>query len=163
MSGKLTICSNGDGTLLSGHSWIVYTPDGGEPTTYGTWGNNPGNLGNGLHRNLESELVPMSSRVAILNDEQEAALMAKIKQYEDKGADGWKYLSPCSGFAADAWKAGTGEDLSHRSGIISNPSKLLQSITAANGLGEVAAPTPKRPSSGSSLQAPVLRCSNAGG
>lgn len=164
MAGTLTICSNGDGTLLSGHSWIVYQPDVGPAVTYGTWGNNPGGLGNGLHRDLEAGQPALSSRAARLTDDQEAALMAKIKEYEDKGAKGWGYLSPCSTFAADAWEAGTGESLSHRKGIISNPSKLKQSIEAANGVGAVAPPAPGgRPASSSSLSSPIRRCSSSGG
>ena len=40
--------------MLSGHSWVSYKQDGGDTTTYGTWGNNPMNTGNGLHENLEA-------------------------------------------------------------------------------------------------------------
>ena len=164
MAGTLTICSDGDGSLLSGHSWIVYQPDGAQPTTYGTWGNNPANLGNGLHRNLEAGRVPLSSRSAHLNDEQEAALMKKIKEYDDKGAKGWGYLSPCSAFAADTWHTSTGEKLSHRSGIISNPSRLKQSIEAANkGDGGVLAPQKGKPPSSSSLTKPVRSCPSSNG
>ncbi|MEO7329568.1 MAG: hypothetical protein ABI193_13395 [Minicystis sp.] len=128
--------------------------------TYGTWGNNPDNLGNGLHKDLEAGREAMSKRSTHLTDEQEAALMKKIKEYEDMGTDGWKKLSPCSTFAADAWKAGTGESLSHRSGIISTPTKLLESINTANGAGAVAPPAPKRPSSSSFLNSSVTRCSS---
>lgn len=175
MAGSLTIHSSGAGTgefdfekpmdLLSGHSWIEYTPDGGTPTTYGTWGNNPGGLGNGLHRNLEAGRSSDASRTVHLDDAQEAALMNKIKEYEDKGKDGWGNLNPCSSFAADAWETATGEDLDHRTGIISNPSKLKQSINTSNGLGTaVAAPiAPPRPSSSSSVRAPVVRCTSSGG
>lgn len=40
--------------MMSGHSWISYTPDGGANVTYGTWGNNPTGKGNGLFENLET-------------------------------------------------------------------------------------------------------------
>ncbi len=164
MAGTLTIHSNGDGSIMSGHSWITYQPDGDKPTTYGTWGNNPDGLGNGLHRDLEAGRVSDVSRSARLTDDQEKALMAKIKQYEDKGEKGWGLLSPCSTFAADAWKAGTGESLSHRSAIISNPSKLKGSIEAANGVGPVSpAPTVGRPSSSSFLRSPTQKCSSSSG
>lgn len=159
MAGTLTIHSNGDGSIMSGHSWITYQPDGGPPTTYGTWGNNPGGLGNGLHRDLEAGRASDVSRSVHLTDDQEKALMAKIKEYEDKGEKGWGHLSPCSTFAADAWKAGTGESLSHRSGIISNPSKLKVSIDTANGVGPVSPPPAiGRPSSSSFLRSPVQQC-----
>lgn len=133
MAGTLTIHSSGDGTLLSGHSWIEYQPDGGAPTTYGTWGNNPEGLGNGLHENLELGKTSDASRSAHLDDEQEQKLYAVVQQYKGKGEDGWGYLSPCSTFAEDAWEAATGEKLATRSyGIISNPSKLKDSIEATN-------------------------------
>ena len=163
MAGTLTINSSGDGSLLSGHSWIVYQPDGGNATTYGTWGNNPGGLGNGLHLNLEAGRVADASRTVRLNDDQEAKLLAKIKEYDGKGANGWGYLSPCSAFAADAWQTATGESLSDRSGIISNPSKLKQSISNANGTGTVSAPVVKRPSSSSFMKSPVQSCPLSGG
>lgn len=132
MAGTLTIHSSGDGNILSGHSWIEYTPNGGTSKTYGTWGNNPNNLGNGLHEDLELGRSGDTQRSAQLTDEQEAQLMAKIQQYKDQGEDGWQYLSPCSSFAADAWETATNESLAHRSIIISNPSKLKESILAAN-------------------------------
>lgn len=158
MSGVLTIHSNGDGQLLSGHSWIEYTPDGGAPTTYGTWGNNPGGLGNGLHENLELGRPSDASRSMHIDDAQEAKLFAKIKEYQDEGDKGWGYLNPCSRFATDAWEAGTGESLSHRSGIISNPSKLKASILAANASTKTP-PGPKLQSSGrQSMTLPIKSC-----
>ncbi len=132
MAGKLTVRSSGSGELLSGHSWIEYTPDGGETKTYGTWGNDPLGTGNGLFENIESGRDSDASRSQRIDDAQEKALMQSVESYKSKGAAGWGYLSPCSTFAADAWKAGTGESLGHRSGIISNPSKLKASINAAN-------------------------------
>ena len=160
MAGVLTICSNGTGQLLSGHSWIVYQPDGEPATTYGTWGNNPGGLGNGLHRNLEAGRIADASRSVRLDDQQQAELFKTIKRYEDKGPDGWQYLAPCSTFAADAWQSATGEKLQHRSGmLISNPSRLKQSIEEVNGIAPAqAVPVDERPASQSSLGAPVSRC-----
>ena len=133
MSGTLTIYSTGDGSILSGHSWISYQPDHGELTTYGTWGNNPENLGNGLHTNLEKGHTADAQRSMHLNDDQEKALYAKIEEYKDKGEDGWSPLSPCSAFASDTWQTATGEKLQDRSfGVVSNPSRLKGSIDSAN-------------------------------
>ena len=84
MAGLLTIHSTGDGTLLSDHSWIEYTPEGDKTTTYGTWGNNPQNLGNGLHENLELGRQGDVHRSMHISDEQEKQLFAKIKKYKDK-------------------------------------------------------------------------------
>lgn len=163
MAGLLTIHSSGTGELLSGHSWIEYVPDGGVAKTYGTWGNNPTGAGNGLFENLELGKTSDVSRSLRIDDAHEAKLMSLIDQYKKEGSEGWGYLSPCSSFADDAWKTGTGESLSHRSGIISNPSKLKESIKAANqndanqASADGKKPTPKRPKSsrrrcGSSVQ-----------
>ena len=145
MAGTLTIHSKGDGSIMSGHSWIEYTPDNGTTKTYGTWGNNPTGTGNGLFENLELLQSPGAMRTVHITDEQEKQLFAKIKEYKDKGKNAWGWLSPCSAFAADVWKAATGESLAHRSGIISNPSKLRDSIVAANAndLKKATAPDPK--------------------
>src|SRR5471030_1459534 len=133
MSGILTIHSSGDGSLLSGHSWIEFQKDGGDHHTYGTWGNNPLGLGNGLHEDLEKGRASDASRNAYITDEQEKRLVSRIEEYKEKGAEGWDYLNPCSGFAADAWETATGEKLTTRSYlIISNPSKLKESILDAN-------------------------------
>jgi len=156
MAGTLTIHSTGGQGVMSGHSWIEYTPDGGVSKTYGTWGNNPRGRGNGLHEDLEQGIPPGVTRTVRLDDTQEAALMAKIESYRAEGADGWGYLSPCSTFAADAWEAATGEALDHRSGVISNPTRLNESIVAANAAGPVqaaAADTGSSSSSGSSSSA----------
>ena len=163
MAGTLTIFSSGDGTLLSGHSWIEYQPDGGSPTTYGTWGNNPRGLGNGLHENLELGRPGDATRTVHLDDAQEAALYKKIEEYKAKGADGWGYLTPCSSFASDAWVTATGEKLEDREyGVISNPSTLKQSIDTANAGGPVTPPPPPKDwSSGSSISSPVQSCSSS--
>ena len=149
MAGTLTIHSTGGQGLMSGHSWIEYQPDGGVSKTYGTWGNNPRGRGNGLHEDLEQGIPPGVTRSARLDDAQEGALMAKIDAYSAEGADAWGYLSPCSTFAADAWEAGTGESLDHRSGVISNPTRSNESIVAANDAGPVKAPVADTGSSSS--------------
>jgi RHS repeat-associated protein len=110
LSGTLTIHSSGDGGI-SGHSWISYTPDGGQTTTYGTWGNNPTGAGNGLFENLESGRTGDASRTMHIDDAGESALMDRIQDYRNMGQDAWQYGNPCSGFARDAWQKGTGEDL----------------------------------------------------
>lgn len=133
MAGTLTIHSNGDGSLLSGHSWIEYKKDGeSESTTHGTWGNNPGGKGNGLHENLEQGMKGEESRTARLDDQQEERLFEEIQRYKDKGTEAWGYLNPSSAFAADAWKNATGEELSHRKYGVSNPSELKSAILKAN-------------------------------
>ena len=138
LSGTLVIYATGvhDGSSgsggLSGHAWISYTPDGGIETTYGTWGNNPYGLGNGLHTNLERGRQGDASRSAHLDDKQEAALMDVIASYTAQGAGGWGYFSPCSSFASEAWNTATGESLSPY-GPYSNPSSLIISIMNANG------------------------------
>ena len=169
MAGTLTINSSGTGEVLSGHSWIEYTPDGGETKTYGTWGNNPTGEGNGLFENLELGRVSDVNRSTHINDEQEKKLFDKIQEYKDKGANGWGYLTPCSSFAQDTWKTATGESLSDRSwGIISNPSKLKQSIISANGENADIGTPPQRPMSsrrkvGSSVQSCPLSETTEGG
>lgn len=153
MAGTIKIHSSGSGDILSGHSWIEYTTDAGVTNTYGTWGNNPTGNGNGLFEGLESGRTSDASRSMQINDEQEARLFGTIAKYKQAGKDGWGYLNPCSGFAAEAWKSATDESLGHRSGIISNPSKLKESIEAANAKDAKKAkqddpqPVPARPSS----------------
>ena len=131
--GVLTINSSGT-TGLGIHSWISYTPDStGETTNYGTWGNNPDGLGNGLHENLEQGKSADASRSEHLDDKQEAKLNKIIKDYKNAGDRGWAYGSPCSSFAAKAWNKATGENLSPFWGPISNPTSLTHSIINANG------------------------------
>lgn len=135
--GVLTIYSKGnnDGSSgsggLSGHSWIVYAKNGQAPVTYGTWGNNPKGLGNGLHTNLEKGQTARVGRTIKLDSEKEAKLFGVINEYKSKGEDGWTYTEPCSTFAADAWNTSTGENL-NPNGPYSNPSTLKESIKKAN-------------------------------
>jgi hypothetical protein len=143
MPGTLTIHSNGAGTeisngnILSGHSWIEYHKDGeAQSKCYGTWGNNPGGRGNGLHEDLEKGRPSEASASVRLTDEQETKLFAKINQYKALGSNGWQYGNPCSGIASDAFGAGSGHQLNSRTGLISNPSQLKSSINEFNkGLG----------------------------
>lgn len=163
MSGILTIHSSGTGAIMSGHSWIEFVPDGGTATTFGTWGNNPTGNGNGLFQDLELGQASDASRSVRIDDTQQAKLEQTIQNYKNMGPNAWKLLNPCSGFAAEAWTNATGQSLSHRSGLISNPSKLKASIDAAN-VGDAkkaalpdAKPGPARPCSsrrpiGSSVQ-----------
>jgi RHS repeat-associated protein len=138
LSGILVINSSGAGDRIlgsggvSGHSWVSYTPDGGQTATYGTWGNNPQGLPNGLEHNLELGRIGDATRAAQLTDEEEAAFYGVVKGYEGEGENAWGYLHPCSSFAADAWNSSTGESLSPN-GPYSNPSSLKQSIIDANG------------------------------
>ncbi|TGY49363.1 hypothetical protein E5343_07140 [Rodentibacter caecimuris] len=141
LAGILTIYSSGD-SLLGGHSWVSYTPDGGVTTTYGTWGNNPTGQGNGLFTNLELGRSAQASRTMRLDDEAEKRFNAKVEEYRKQGASAWNYGKPCSSFARDVWNAGTNENLNSNIlggvGFISNPQTLKESIIKANG-GEVSA------------------------
>lgn len=131
--------SDGGGSSLntSGHSWISYTPD---PTasnvnpstiTYGTWGNNPDGLGNGLHTNLEQGRIGDVTRTMWIDDAAEGRLYNTIADYTLRGQDGWGLLGPCSTFAADAWNNATGEYL--QPGFPSTPNSLRDSIYTTNG------------------------------
>jgi hypothetical protein len=129
MAGTVTIYSTSDGSSLSGHSWIEFRSSAGLVTTFGTWGNDPVGSGNGLHKNIELGRTAEAAKSARLTDEQETRLMAKVREYEQKGEGGWSYFRPCSAFAADAWHAATGERLRHRNRLsISNPFTLRTAI-----------------------------------
>jgi RHS repeat-associated protein len=133
LSGWLTVHSSGLGgsSSTSGHSWISYKPDKGASCTIGTWGNNPTGQGNGVFADIEKGRVSDASRSSYIDDAQEKALKALVDQYNAKGEKAWKLTKPCSSFASDAWKAGTGERLSP--GTPSTPSGLKKSIIKANG------------------------------
>lgn len=135
LSGDMTIYSSGDGgaSMMSGHSWISYTPDNGTTTTYGTWGNNPTGHGNGLFENLELSRSADATRTIHIDDIKEKELYDLIKKYKDKGNDAWKLSSPCSSFARDAWNTAANENLNSNYGFISNPTTLKNAIIDANG------------------------------
>ncbi|MCG2679852.1 MAG: hypothetical protein L6455_07785, partial [Kiritimatiellae bacterium] len=136
LSGTLTIYSyrGGEGSL-NGHSWISYQPKGSSVTyTFGTWGNNPMNLGNGLFQDIEQGRFGDVSRTAYIDDCGERRLMKKMSDFLSEGQDAWGYLSPCSAFARACWSAATGENLRDRNWFrISNPNILADSILRANG------------------------------
>jgi RHS repeat-associated protein len=134
-AGQLVIHSSGNGgsSMMSGHSWIVYTPDGGMPMTMGTWGNNPTGHGNGLFADLEQGRVGDATRGARMSDAQERNFLDKVRLYGERDEDAWKLSGPCSKFASDAWEAGTGESLNTRWGPVSNPTTLKESIFRKNG------------------------------
>ena len=127
--GTITIHSDGNGNSsssgLSGHSWVEYTPNSGETTTYGTW------QGSGVTRNRELGWDSEASRTAQIPETQEQALMDYIDDQAALGPDAWRYLHPCSSFAAEGWELATGEHTSP--GWISNPTTLRENIKAANG------------------------------
>ena len=80
--------------------------------------------------------------------------MSKIDEYKKKGAGAWTLGGPCSSFARDAWKAGTGEDLNSNTlgglGPVSNPNSLRKSIIKANGgKANAVAASPRKNSSAS--------------
>lgn len=135
LSGTLVIHSSSDGTSsssTSGHSWISYTPDGGNTTTYGSWGNNPTGQGNGLFTNLEQSFASQVSRSSYLDNSQEQSLMNTIGNYQSMGSSAWSYTNPCSGFASNAWRHATGEALND-GWPVSTPTTLKSSIFSKNG------------------------------
>jgi RHS repeat-associated protein len=137
LAGWITIHASNDGGNssfnTSGHAWVSYRPDGtATSTTYGTWGNNPNNLGNGLHSNLEAGHWGDVSRTAYLDDAAEARLNSTVADYSNRGTEGWTYGGPCSTFATEAWNNATGENLSPGA-IISTPTGLKDSIMNKNG------------------------------
>lgn len=135
LAGTIVIHSSGNGgsSMMSGHSWITFTPVGGTTTTYGTWGNNPRGLGNGLHINLSTGRTGNATRSAFIDDGAEAKLFALINQYQAQGSSAWSLNQPCSGFATNAWNTATGGNLSCQWGPICNPTTLMNSIINANG------------------------------
>jgi hypothetical protein len=98
MAGMITIHSSGGRSITDGHSWIEYLSDDSTVArvTYGTWGNNPRGLGNGVHANLELGRVGQMRRSAHINHQQVKELFAKIGEYQARGEDAWNILHPCS-------------------------------------------------------------------
>jgi len=85
LSGWITVYASGNGGI-SGHAWISYVPDGGTAiTTYGTWGNDPYRLGNGLHENLEAGYSSDASRMMHIDDNGEIKFKSIIDEYKAKG------------------------------------------------------------------------------
>jgi hypothetical protein len=64
-----------------------------------------------------------ASRSMRIDDQQEKKLYDTIEKYRRRGGR-LGILKSLFRFRLEAWKAATGESLGHRSGIISNPSKL---------------------------------------
>ena len=133
--GTLEIHSSGEasssGTGLKGHSWIAYTPDGGERVTYGNWGPysvpDPGVVEN---EEIRQELSSEESRSFHINAAQEQALMDFISVKQDLGFLAWTPYYNCTSFASDAWEEATGEYISP--GWIDNPTTLRENIESAN-------------------------------
>jgi RHS repeat-associated protein len=143
LSGTLIVdATGGSGGSLDGHAWIVYTPDGGRTTSYGTWGPGTAYPGapSGLYLNTELNrgYSPQGNRSQHLDDSAEQSLMIVINGYSQKGTGAWKYTNPCTSFAHDAWQAGTGENLN--TGILNSPVTLVSSINQANVNGYTPAP-----------------------
>jgi hypothetical protein len=131
--GILTIHSSSESPSsffgLSGHSWIEYTPYGAPTVTFGTWGNvDP--RGVWINRELgwgDGQV----SRTTQISEVQEQALFNYINSEIALGTDVWKSTRNCSYFAANAWKAATGEWISP--GFVPNPTALRKNIWEANG------------------------------
>ncbi len=145
LSGVVSVHSSGkqgsSDTLVAGHSWISYTPDGGVRTSFGTYGNNPNGGSNGLWEGLEESArakygLGDSSRTTWIDDDAERRLFETINRYREMGEDGWSSGQTCSTFASDAWYSATGERLNAKDGWYPTPTVLRESIiNANNGLG----------------------------
>ncbi len=130
LSGTLIIYSE----RAPAHSWISFTPTGGQTTTYGTWGNDAcgeGTKGQ-LLTNQELTRAFDASRSACLGDAAEANLMAEIQRFKNLGTHAWGLRKNCTYFARSAWKSGTGESLNIPF-LKPTPSELVDAIIKANG------------------------------
>jgi RHS repeat-associated protein len=136
--GTLTISANGNdnGSCwsggMSGHAWLTYAQIGESPDTYGTWGNNPRGLGNGLQIDLELGMEGEATRSRNITGAQFNIFIGELLSTALQGNGGWGYFYPCSSFAAHTWNLVTGESLNPY-GPYSNPSTLKNSIIKANG------------------------------
>jgi RHS repeat-associated protein len=144
LSGTLTIISsrgnNRYGSIGFGnHTLIVYQPDDSDITyKWGTWGRE--DYGIGLKENFVHDFEYLddscaSRRSKYIDDNQERILGKSLSKYNGKGPGAWSEWSPCSSFAANAWKAATGEDLAdrHLGGLgYSDPNILADGIDRAN-------------------------------
>ncbi len=145
--GYMTINSRTQGNGIDdGHSWIdIHSNQSGESTGYGTWGNtgpanSSGNATSGGVMQNEEKARGMTSldkdtvsRTVGLTADGLKAAMGEIGEFQAKGPGAWNAGAPCSTFAHDVWKAGTGEALAYTKGGISNPTSLAVSIVNANG------------------------------
>jgi RHS repeat-associated protein len=142
-SGTLTLHASGKIDSLdvpgAGHAWIEYTPDGGVPTTYGTWGEHTAGPKNGLLEDVEAGRSFADGQAVMstwINDDNERALMNLISSYRSRGDAGWSRENNCSRFAHDAWLTATGQDLDARHPWLRSfswPTGLRDSILKANG------------------------------
>jgi len=128
LSGELAIYSYSTGSdygILGGHSWIGYQPNGGTTTTYGTWGNNPDSLGNGLHEDIELNIPctlqdGCASRVTYLDDAQQAQLYALYSNTNRKAQLHGPYCPPVP-LLQPRPGARPLANTSTRTGLVSNP------------------------------------------
>ena len=151
LSGTITIYSSDNhgssAPVWDGHAWIVYTPDGGTPTSYGTYGPMV-QAPRGLNTNWELDHwkqyadrtgnYDVISRSMWIDDAHERALMELIARYRGRGEKAWTSSAPCTTFAKEAWGAATGEKLIDKKKGDSwpNPARLGESIRSLNrGLG----------------------------
>jgi RHS repeat-associated protein len=148
LSGRVTIYSSGgsgsSATIVDGHSWIVYTQDGGETHSYGTYGPFV-SAPRGLNEDWEIShwgdygvrTDALVTRSTWIDDAHEQGLYQVVEKYRKRGETAWTPDDPCSGFAAEAWQAATGEELPDKnSNEQSNPTSLRESIRTKNsGLG----------------------------
>jgi RHS repeat-associated protein len=120
-SGTITVYAR------DGHSWIRYDSDTGTRQQYGT------NMDEGFKVVEASIPTPdAAARASHINDTQESSMKLRLMDFCASGKNAWWLLFPCSHFAAEIWKAATGESLSDRTLGISTPGKLAESIRRAN-------------------------------
>jgi len=151
LSGYVTIYSEANAgnsaPVWDGHAFIVYQSDDGEATSWGTFGFGV-KASRGLNENWELDHrsdyfertgeYDVVSRTMWIDDQQEAALRKTVERYRALGTGAWQATHPCSGFAADAWAAATGERYTDfdPGDVYHNPATLARHLRAANrGLG----------------------------
>jgi RHS repeat-associated protein len=147
LSGTITIYSShnsgSSAPIWDGHSWIVYTEDGGDRTSYGTFGFGVA-APRGLNQDWEisnwqtyagRSTNDVVSRTRWIDDAHEAALRAIIDSYQKQGADAWQSQKTCSTFARDAWRSATGENPTVKKDGDNwpNPLTLMESLRKMNG------------------------------
>ncbi|MCX7001706.1 MAG: hypothetical protein NTV22_00350 [bacterium] len=108
-----------------GFRW--YDSDTGTQQQYGT------NIGEGFKAVEGSIPTPdTAARAKHVNDAQEGNKRIRVQDFCASGKNAWWLLFPCAHFAAEIWKAATGESLSDRTLGILTPGKLAESIRRAN-------------------------------